>query len=103
VDNLAGDISLTGVQNELESTLKSEFNLIGYGATDAVLNGTEQNDVFTTVNANQVAQGGAGNDIYFLNSNTVIVEELTGGTRDMIVTTNKNYTLPDNVGKKHLG
>jgi serralysin len=97
VDNLAGEASLAGVQSELESTLKSEFNLIGYGATDAVLNGTEQNDVFSTINANQIAQGGAGNDIYFLNGNTVIVEESSGGTRDMIVTTNQNYTLPDNV------
>ena len=96
IDNLVEDLSLSGVKSELNSILVSEFNLIGYGVTDAVLNGTDNNDVFAVGNANQTANGGDGDDIYFVNGDTSIVENESAG-RDMIVTSDKNYTMPDNV------
>ena len=94
--NLADDSALTTVKNDLNSSILSEFNLIGYGSTEATLEGSNDNDVFAVNDANQFVNGGNGDDIYFLRGDVSIVEAESGG-RDTIITETDKYTLPDNI------
>ena len=96
VVNLADDSALTGVKNELNANMLAEYSLIGYGSTAEVLEGTDNNDVFAVSEVNQAADGGDGDDIYFVRGDAA-VREVDGGGRDTVVIETDKYTMPDNV------
>ena len=96
VVNLADDSAFAAVKEELNTDILSDFNLIGYGSTASELDGTNDNDIFAVNDANQIANGGKGDDIYFVRGDVAVVEAESGG-RDMIVIETDKYTMPENV------
>ncbi len=105
--NLAGDAAFAAIKAGLIAEVNARYSIVHATTDGAVVNGTAGDDIFVQFEAAATLNGGAGNDVYFVNGDLrdetvpagqieVVINEMAGQGRDVIFS-GYDFTLPDHV------